>query len=66
MKKKYLLIAISALFLLTFSTSCGNGNNTNDKSEIKENIENSDKDDAEKNESLINDFITNIYEKKQY
>ena len=66
MKKKYLLIAISALFLLTFSTSCGNGKSTNDKSGIEENIENSDKYDAEKNDSLIRDFITNMYENKRY
>ena len=66
MKKKYLLIAISALFLLTFSTSCGNGKSTNDKSGIEENIENSDKYDAEKNDSLIHDFITNMYEKELY
>ena len=66
MKKKYLLIAISALFLLTFSTSCGNGKSTNDKSEIEENTENSDKGDAEKNDSLIRDFITNMYEKELY
>lgn len=66
MKKKYLLIAISALFLLTFSTSCGNGKSTNDKSGIEENIENSDKYDAEKNDSLIRDFITNMYEKELY
>lgn len=66
MKKKYLLIAISALFLLTFSTSCGNGKSTNDKSEIEENTENSDKYDAEKNDSLIHDFITNMYEKELY
>ena len=66
MKKKYLLIAISALFLLTFSTSCGNGKSTNDKSEIEDNIENSDKSDAEKNDSLIRDFITNMYEKELY
>ena len=66
MKKKYLLIAISALFLLTFSTSCGNGKSTNDKSGIEENTENSDKGDAEKNDSLIRDFITNMYEKELY
>ena len=66
MKKKYLLIAISALFLLTFSTSCGNGKSTNDKSGIEENIENSDKYDAEKNDSLIRDFITNMYENELY
>ena len=66
MKKKYLLIAISALFLLTFSTSCGNGKSANDKSEIEENTENSDKGDAEKNDSLIRDFITNMYEKELY
>ena len=66
MKKKYLLIAISVLFLLTFSTSCGNGKSTNDKSGIEENIENSDKYDAEKNDSLIHDFITNMYEKELY
>ena len=66
MKKKYWLIAISALFLLTFSTSCGNGKSTNDKSGIEENIENSDKYDAEKNDSLIHDFITNMYEKELY
>ena len=66
MKKKYLLIAISALFLLTFSTSCGNGKSTNDKSGIEDNIENSDKSDAEKNDSLIRDFITNMYENELY
>ena len=66
MKKKYLLIAISVLFLLTFSTSCGNDKSANDKSEIEENTENSDKGDAEKNDSLIRDFITNMYENKLY
>ena len=66
MKKKYLLIAISVLFLLTFSTSCGNGKSTNDKSGTEENTENSDKYDAEKNDSLIRDFITNMYEKELY
>lgn len=66
MKNKYLLIAISALFLLTFATSCNNSKGTNDKSEIEENTENSDKSDAEKNDSLIRDFITNMYEKELY
>jgi hypothetical protein len=66
MKNKYLLIAISAFFLLTFATSCNNSKGANDKSEIEENIENSDKYDAEKNDSLIHDFITNMYEKELY
>ena len=66
MKNKYLLIAISAFFLLTFATSCNNSKGANDKSEIEENTENSDKGDAEKNDSLIRDFITNMYEKELY
>lgn len=66
MKNKYLLIAISAFFLLTFATSCNNSKGANDKSEIEENTENSDKSDAEKNDSLIHDFITNMYEKELY
>ena len=40
MKNKYLLIAISAFFLLTFATSCNNSKGANDKSEIEENTEN--------------------------
>ena len=66
MKNKYLLIAISAFFLLTFATSCNNSKGANDKSEIEENTENSDKGDAEKNDSLIRDFITNMYENELY
>lgn len=66
MKNKYLLIAISAFFLLTFATSCNNCKGANDKSEIEENTENSDKGDAEKNDSLIRDFITNMYENELY
>lgn len=66
MKNKYLLIAISAFFLLTFATSCNNSKGANDKSEIEENTENSDKSDAEKNDSLIRDFITNMYENELY
>ena len=58
MKNKYLLIAISAFFLLTFATSCNNSKG--------ENTENSDKGDAEKNDSLIRDFITNMYENELY
>ena len=66
MRRKNLLIAISALFFLTYSTSCGNGKGANDKSDTVENIKNSNKDDAERNDSLIRDFITNMYENKRY
>ena len=66
MRRKNLLIAISALFFLTYSTSCGNGKGANDKSDTVENIKNSNKDDAERNDSLIRDFITNMYEKELY
>ena len=62
MRRKNLLIAISALFFLTYATSCGNGKGANDKSDTVENIKNSNKDDAERNDSLIRDFITNMYE----
>ena len=66
MRRKNLLIAISALFFLTYATSCGNGKGANDKSDTVENIKNSNKDDAERNDSLIRDFITNMYENKRY
>lgn len=66
MRRKNLLIAISALIFLTYATSCGNGRGANDKSDTVENIKNSNKDDAERNDSLIRDFITNMYENKCY
>ena len=50
MRRKNLLIAISALFFLTYSTTCGNGKGANDKSDTVENIKNSNKDDAERND----------------
>ena len=50
MKKKYLLIAMSAFFLLTCATSCNNGKSANDKNDTEEvtekNMENGGKDDA--------------------
>ena len=66
MNKKYILLAISALFLLSFASSCNNGKSANNKDNTEENIENSDKDVVEKDDSLIRDFITNMYEKELY
>ena len=79
MKKKYLLIAMSAFFLLTCATSCNNGKSANDKNDTEEvtekNMENGGKDDAEKedalvqnseDDALIRDFITNMYENELY
>ena len=45
---KYLLIAMSALFLLTYATSCNNSKGANDKSDTEMNIE----DHAEKDDVL--------------
>ena len=66
MNKKFLLIAMSALFLLTCATSCNNGKSANDKNATEENLETLDTSDAEKNDSLIRDFITNMYENELY
>ena len=52
------------LCLLTFS--CSNGKSANDKNATEENLETLDTSDAEKNDSLIRDFITNMYENKLY
>ena len=54
MEKKVLLIAMSALFLLTCATSCNNGKSANNKNAT----EKVDKD------ATVRDFITNMYENK--
>ena len=76
MKKKYLLIAVSAFFLLTYANSCNNGKSANDTEVVTEDsIQNGVEDVAEKVDSsaqnikedaLIRDFITNMYENKLY
>jgi hypothetical protein len=79
MKKKYLLMTVSALFLLTCATSCNNGKSANGMNTPEEvtgnNIETGSKDEAEKDDApvqnpeedaLIRDFITNMYENKLY
>ena len=58
MKKKYLVIAMSALFLLTCTTSCGNGKSDAGKDNA---LVQNPEDDA-----LIRDFIINMYENKLY
>lgn len=68
---KYLLIAMSALFLLTYATSCNNSKSANDKNGTEMNIEDhAEKDDVlaqnEKEDALIRDFITNMYDKKLF
>jgi hypothetical protein len=70
MNKKFLLIAMSALFLLTCATSCNNGKSANDKNGTEEINENEGKDDAlvenAEDDAIIRDFITNMYENKLY
>lgn len=74
MNMKYLLIVVSACFLLTCTTSCENGKNANDKNASEEvtekNVDEEVKDDASAQNSeddvLIRDFITNMYEHTLY